>query len=189
MSYKVQFLDDDAFDKLPGNNMDTKVGVAYPEYGHAFVRKSGSNIVDTFTMAHELEHLTGNDLDEHYDHENKCYYKGFGEILTNLGTVIPGPWQAPAIAGSAVMARNNAKHQAGLQKDQMAQQQSQMYDPNQMMDQMQAQPNVIQAPGNAAGGQGGFAAPGTAAGGGPAAKAASQMGYYSGRDPFSGFGG
>ena len=76
MSYKIAFLDDAEFEQLPGKDMHDKIGVAYPKYGEAYVRKTGSSVIDTFTLAHELEHLDGATHGENYDPENECYYKG-----------------------------------------------------------------------------------------------------------------
>lgn len=102
MAYKVQFLSDDEFNLLPAKNVHTKVGVAYPETGEAFVRSSGSRLVDVFTAMHELEHLQGDDLGEHFDAENKCYYKDFGQTLAYAAPIalsfIPGV--GPAIGGA-----------------------------------------------------------------------------------------
>lgn len=103
MSYKVNFVTDEEFEKLPGKDMQDKVGVAYPEYGEAYVRKSGSSALDVFTAMHELEHLEGKDLDEHYDSENKCYYKHglMQSLIPALGAasfLIPGV--GPAIGGA-----------------------------------------------------------------------------------------
>ena len=103
MSYKVQFLDDDLFDQLPGSNMETKVGVAYPHAGLAFARRSGIPVMDAMTALHELEHLKGSDLDERIDPEHGCYYKDFMSTLAPiaLGFALPGIGAAlgPAMGG------------------------------------------------------------------------------------------
>lgn len=104
--YKVAFLNDEEFEKLPGSDMESKIGVAYPEKGEAYIRKSGSNLVDTFSMVHELEHLKGNDLEEHYDSENGCYYKKFMDVFKSaapiLASFIPGIGQiAGPVLGAA----------------------------------------------------------------------------------------
>ena len=91
MSYRVQFLDDQEFDQLPATEIHSSIGVAYPETGEAFVRKSGMPAIDAFTALHELEHLQGNDLDEHYDAESGCYYKK------------PRDWIRPIAIGAAAM--------------------------------------------------------------------------------------
>lgn len=96
MSYKVQFLDDAEFDQLPANNITEKVGVAYPSIGTAYVRKTGVNAVDVFTAMHELEHLKGDDLGEHFDSENGCYYKGFGDVFKRVAPIALG-FLAPAL--------------------------------------------------------------------------------------------
>lgn len=106
MSYTIKFLDDDEFEQLPAQDIQSKVGVAYPDSGEAFVRKSGVSAVDTFTAIHELEHLQGNDLDEHFDTENRCYYKNFGQVMQTaapmLASLIPGigPVAGPALAST-----------------------------------------------------------------------------------------
>jgi len=101
MSYSIQFLDDQAFESLPGDDMASKVGIAYPESGQAFVRNTGIPTLDVFTAIHELEHLKGDDLDEHFDSENKCYYKKISDILpyaAPLAFLIPGV--GPALGGA-----------------------------------------------------------------------------------------
>jgi len=103
MSYRVAFLDDKEFEQLPGKNMEDKIGVAYPKLGEAYVRKTGSNLVDVFTLSHELEHLQGATHDEHYDEENECYYKGgfmqaLLPVLAGASFLIPGV--GPAIGGA-----------------------------------------------------------------------------------------
>jgi len=116
MSFKFHLVDDEVFDSLPGKAIGTAVGVSYPEKGEAYIRKSGSKLMDAFTIAHELEHLEGKDLDEEYDKEDKCYYKqgawwnpfggDFGgslhqyvaPALAAAGMLIPG--LGPAIGGA-----------------------------------------------------------------------------------------
>lgn len=99
MSYTVSFLNDEDFERLPGQDMGSKVGVAYPSARQAYVRKSGSKVVDVFSAMHELEHLEGSSRGERFDEENQCYYKGFADIMdpvSQIASFIPGPWQAPA---------------------------------------------------------------------------------------------
>lgn len=103
MSYTVKFLNDADFDLLPAKEIQDKVGVAYPKSGEAFVRSSGSHLVDVFTAMHELEHLKGEDLGEHYDAEHDCYYKnGFMQALmpalSMASFLIPGV--GPALGGA-----------------------------------------------------------------------------------------
>lgn len=101
MGYKVQFLNDEEFDALPGNEMPLKAGVAYPSLGMAFVRQTGVPMLDAFNMAHELEHLRGNDLDEHFDKEHGAYYKKIRDVLpiaAPLAFLIPGI--GPALGGA-----------------------------------------------------------------------------------------
>ena len=106
MSYKVQFLNDKEFNELPGNDMASKVGVAYPSHGMAYARRTGIGVLDAFTAIHELEHLEGVTHDEHYDSENQCYYKGFGDIVKTVAPIalmfIPGIGQALGGALSSV---------------------------------------------------------------------------------------
>lgn len=144
MSYKIAFLNDEEFEKLPGKNMEDKIGVAYPKYGEAYVRKTGSNLVDVFTLAHELEHLQGETHDEHFDAENGCYYKkGFlgtfmKSVLPMVGSMFGGPIGGVAgTAASGLMGGNK-------QQQQQSQQQGVMGAFPQMQ---QSQPNVIQAAG------------------------------------------
>jgi hypothetical protein len=103
MSYKVQFVDDETFNSLPGHNMEEKVGVAYPNEGIAYARRTGIGVLDAFTALHELEHLEGEDHDEHYDSENQCYYKGFGDVIKTIAPIALSfalPALAPALGGA-----------------------------------------------------------------------------------------
>lgn len=112
MSYKIQFVDDKTFESLPGRNMETKLGVAYPKYGTAFVRQTGINAVDVFNAAHELEHLKGDDLDEHFDAEHGAYYKDFGNTMKTVSpflAAIPGVGPIASVAanvGGGMMSQN-----------------------------------------------------------------------------------
>lgn len=104
MSYSIHFLNDQDFEKLPAKDIESKIGVAYPHTGEAFVRSTGVNTLDVFTALHELEHLKGNDLDEHFDQENKCYYKGFSQALGPVGGVLGSMFGGPVggILGSSM---------------------------------------------------------------------------------------
>lgn len=110
MSFKFSLLNDQEFDSLPGKDIREAVGVSYPEKGEAYIRKSGSTIMDAFTIAHELEHLQGSDLDEEFDKEGRCYYKkasgwnpfggdflDFGNSLNLHPLILPA---AEAVAGA-----------------------------------------------------------------------------------------
>lgn len=102
--YKVNFVSDEDFERLPGMDMHNKIGVAYPKYGEAYIRKSGSNAIDVFTAIHELDHLQGSDRNEKFDSENECYYKGFADIfqpIASAAAMIPGPWQIPSAIAAA----------------------------------------------------------------------------------------
>jgi len=197
--YTVQFVDDRSFDALPGENMGGKLGVAYPEIGKAYVRKTGSSMVDVFTAMHELEHLEGKDHDEVYDKEHKCYYKDFGKSMSGLGSIagplmmaIPGmqPLGIATMAGAGIGKAANARQD---QKSAMGQQMSQQASPYGGMNQLAApMPNVIYTQGGGGGqggGDGGGSASGASPGRRPAHLAADQMGYYQNRNPFSQFGG
>lgn len=159
MSYRIAFLNDEEFEKLPGKDMHTKLGVAYPQYQEAYVRKSGSKLVDTFSMAHELEHLSGNDLNEHFDAENKCYYKDTGQWMQTAApfmNLIPG---IGTVASIGMGAGGTALHQSAVnqQAKQAANQQNQMQNSSMAQFQMpqgQGAPNVVQASGGASGGSG-----------------------------------
>ncbi len=127
MSYSIRFLNDRDFEKLPARDIESKIGVAYPETGEAFVRSSGVSIVDTFTAMHELEHLKGNDLDEHFDTENKCYYKDFGQTMQTLAPAlgfIPGVGPALAIGAGVGGGMMHNQSQNKIQKSAMEQQQN-----------------------------------------------------------------
>lgn len=196
MNYKIHFLDNESFDRLPAKHIESRIGVAYPESGEAYVRNTGSPL-DVFTALHELEHLKGNDLDEHYDEENKCFYKSFGQSFDSIGkTVVPilggllgGP--AGATAGAAM------QDFAGGIVNKKGRAQANQSNQNQMMGQFQMpqQPGMDPSQGSntpnivPAGGVGGASAAGDAMGvGGKALQAIrsqdqsqAQYGFYSGR--------
>lgn len=162
MSYKIAFLNDEEFERLPMQNPSMKLGVAYPEYGEAYVRKTRSNLVDVFTLAHELEHLQGASHGEHYDSENKCYYKDAGQWMQTAApfmNLIPG---IGTVASIGMGAGGTALHQSAVnqQNKQAANQQNQMQNlQNSSMSQFQmpqgqGSPNVVQAGGGASGGSG-----------------------------------
>lgn len=193
--YKINFVNDVDFESLPGLDMGSKIGVAYPEMGEAYVRQSGAQIVDVFTAMHELEHLKGSDLDENYDSENKCYYKSFGQIMENLSpaygaskgnfaplaetaaTLVGGPMAASAVGG---MFGNGQPKQ---------QQQPSPFDNSLMnqFDQSASQaPNVIQTSqgGGAGGGMSGSGfSPSGGLNGPQGEQLMQQFGNYSGRAP------
>ncbi len=184
--YKIQFVNDEEFEKLPGKDMYDKIGVAYLERGEAYVRESGAKIVDVFTAMHELEHLKGSDLDEHYDAENGCYYKGgfmnaLGPIGTVLGSIFGGP-VGGAIGGGIGGAGSSLF--GGGQKQQAPQFNFQMPSGQDATSGMSS-PNVIQA-GQGAGGSGmsgsGFSPSGGLSG--PAGQTfMQQFGNYAGKSP------
>ena len=162
MSYKVSFLNDEEFDQLPASNITNRIGIAYPESGEAYVRQSGSHILDVFTAFHEMEHLSGNDLDEHYDKENKCFYKDFGQTLQAVSPALAFiPGIGPILSGASAVGGGvlSAKSQAKAQKQAMSQQQQMggdfmsQFQPQQMpfAGSSQGSPNVI-TPGGYGGG-------------------------------------
>lgn len=182
MSYRVAFLNDEEFEKLPGRDMHTKLGVAYPAYGEAYVRKSGSNAVDVFTMAHELEHLDGKNLDEHFDKENGAYYKDLMQSLLPLlgtvgGTMVGGP-AGGAIGGSlgGMAAGHGQKPQQQQQQGPMGQFQQPVADNS---------PNVVQAGGGMGSGMPGGA---PATGSGVAGLRGAMQSQNTPQDPMSLFG-
>ena len=117
---RVKVLDDKEFEALPYPDMSSSVGVADPKTNTAYVRRTNIPILDAFNLAHELEHLKDGHAGEHADHyRNGVYYKGFGEIITQIGAAIPGPWQPFAAGGAAMQARQAQKKQAGAQQSNM----------------------------------------------------------------------
>lgn len=189
MSYKIAFLNDEEFERLPMASPYTKLGVAYPEYGEAYIRKSGSNLVDVFTLAHELEHLQGATHGEHYDQENKCYYKDFGNMLGPIGTVIGslipgvGPMVGPAIGGALGGAGSSIFGQGSKQPSQP--QQSGVMSPFQTS-QGPGTPNVSQAVGvGASGGSGSGGSVGGGLGAGNPQGNSQMGGGQNAYDPFN----
>ena len=100
--YTLKFLDSDSFDKLPYSGAIEALGVADQSAGIAYVRDN-QNPLDVFTAIHELEHLKGDDLDEHATPgEPGVYYKKAKDwILPAIAAasfLIPGV--GPAIGGA-----------------------------------------------------------------------------------------
>lgn len=197
--YSLQFLDDEAFERLPASDIYNKVGVAYPERGEAYVRRSGMALADVFTAAHELEHLEGKSHGENYDKENKCYYKDAGQWIQTIGS-IAAPFTGPAapFVAAGANAAGGTMHNNNVQKSQNSQmldQQRQseegqgMFDP---MSQFQSPgmnpsagstaPNVVQSPGGIGSGGGvGGAIGNSPVGGNVMQLIRNQNGNYSGR--------
>jgi len=95
MKYKLEFLDDQAFDNLPYRDVHTSLGLADSNTRTAYVRRTGVNAVDLFTAAHELEHLEEGRHGEHSHHEKYAdgvYYKDLMEVFTGPK---PQPQQQP----------------------------------------------------------------------------------------------
>ena len=105
MSYKIQFLDDNSFDRLPYKDVYTSLGLADSNTRTAYVRRTGMNAVDLFTAAHELEHLEEGRQGAHSHHEkyhDGVYYKDLMEIFTGPKQQPQQPQQmAPSIQPSA----------------------------------------------------------------------------------------
>ena len=127
--YTVKFLDNESFDRLPYNRVQTSVGVADRNSGIAYVRDTASPM-DVFTAFHEIEHLKGDDLDEHASPgEDGVFYKDFGQILQSAAPIMPfipglgigGAAIATGVGGK--MSKDNAK---GQQSAMQAQQQPTM---------------------------------------------------------------
>lgn len=194
MSYKIQFLNDEEFESLPGKDMYSKVGVAYPEIGQAFVRKSGAKVVDVFSAMHELEHLEGNSLDEHFDQENRCYYKSMGDWLGPIGTIAGSIFGGPAggsiggMLGGAGGSLFGGGKSSGMAN--VYQQAAHSQNPVMSGGMQQAGPNVFQTGGASAGGAGGGNT--TSQNGGLRGPVSEELmkqfnsGYMSGRQPFGG---
>ena len=180
---QVKILNDAEFEALPYPDMSTSVGVADPRTKTAYVRKTHMPIIDAFTIAHELEHLEDGHEGVHADHfRNGVYYKGFPEIATMLGSVIPGPWQPVAMAGGAMQARQAQKKAAGQEQDMFRQMQGGGGGQEGPMGSFQpevSQPNVIQTGGGSGFGQSG--SQGQEGGGGGLIDRI--RGFFSGRDP------
>lgn len=99
MSYKIQFLDDNSFDRLPYKNVYTSLGLADSNTRTAYVRRTGMNAVDLFTAAHELEHLEEGRSGTHSHHEkyhDGVYYKDLMEIFTGPKPQQQAPMQSQA---------------------------------------------------------------------------------------------
>lgn len=168
--YRVQFLNNEKFETLPAKDIHTKLGVYYPETEEVFVRDTGVPVLDVFTALHEVQHAHGDSLGEHFDAENKCYYKDFGNALGLVGSVL-GNAIMPG-AGTAIGGGLGSLGASMFGQGQKApqQQQSQGFMPGIMSQFSGSQgmqgptaPNVMQAQGaGAAGGmgQGGSMGPG-----------------------------
>ena len=128
MSYKIQFLDDNSFDRLPYKGVHTSLGLADSNTRTAYVRRTGINAVDLFTAAHELEHLEEGRQGVHAGHEHYgdgVYYKDLMEIFTGpkpqpqapmQQSFSPQPQQAPQVqaAQSPVSQPNVSQPGSGM---------------------------------------------------------------------------
>ena len=154
--YTVKFLDSESFDNLPYSKVADSLGVADQKAGIAYVRDTASPM-DVFTTMHELEHLKGNDLEEHETPgEDGVYYKSSGSIMQTLApfaNFIPGIGPAVSIGMGAGGTALNARDQAKAQKSAMGQQQNMMgqFNPGAATQQAPANPATSQA-GGASGG-------------------------------------
>ena len=178
---QVKILSNEEFEALPYPDMSRSLGVADPRNRTAYVRETGLPILDTFNLAHELEHLKDGHSGAHADHyRNGVYYKDIGEVFTQLGSVIPGPWQPVAQIGGAMQARQAQKKAKGEQESMMRDQM--MGGGGQgTMESFQpqiSQPNII-TPGQTPGFGGGMSEGGQ--GGGGAIERV--RGFFSGRNP------
>lgn len=123
--YTVKFLDNESFNALPYKNVSTSLGVADRNAGVAYVRDTASPM-DVFTAFHELEHLKGDDLDEHESPgEDGIYYKdtgGWMQTLAPIAAFIPGVGPAVsagmAVGGGAMSQRSQAKQAQSMQNQQ-----------------------------------------------------------------------
>lgn len=186
MSYTVKWLDDKEFEALPYPDMDVSLGIADPKKRTAYVRRTGIRNLDFFNTFHELEHLEDGQEGSHADHyENGVYYKKMNQVLdpiASIGSFIPGPWQAPAMAYSGY--RGATKMFGGKQQQQQPQQVTMdQFNPGYSVNQNNAQPPATVQVGGGGGqsGGGGLA-------GGIVSKIRDllrqrQSGFYSGRDP------
>ena len=177
---QVKILSNEEFEALPYPEMSTSVGVADPRTRTAYVRETGLPILDAFNLAHELEHLKDGHDGVHADHyRNGVYYKGFGEIITQLGAALPGPWQPVAAYGASQQARQAQKKAAGRQQSMGGGQEQPMQGPMESFQPQVSQPNIIQ-PGQSTGFGAGADSAGVGAGGGAIERV---RGFFSGRNP------
>ena len=103
MKYKLEFLDDQAFDSLPYKDVHTSLGLADSNTRTAYVRRTGINAIDLFTAAHELEHLEEgrHGADSHHEkYADGVYYKDLMEIFTGPKQQQQPQQQAPSISPS-----------------------------------------------------------------------------------------
>ncbi len=110
--FTVKFLDDESFEQLPYKGVGNAIGVADRNTNIAYVRDTG-NPMDIFTAYHELEHLKGDDLDEHESpDENGIFYKkmrqAFNTILPIAASFIPGVGPILGPATSMALSKFNS---------------------------------------------------------------------------------
>lgn len=101
--YEVQFIDSNSFDQLPYKGATEALGLCDKSSKQVFVRDTGNQTMDIFSVAHELEHLEGNDMDEHEDpDEPGVYYKKASSwilpAIIGASFLIPGV--GPAVSGA-----------------------------------------------------------------------------------------
>ena len=85
MSYKIQILSDEEFEKLPYEEVSISLGLADTNTNTAYVRYVANEGLQRYLINHELEHLIGEDRDEIHHDGKGIYYKGFGNVFSALG--------------------------------------------------------------------------------------------------------
>ena len=177
----VKFVDNETFDSLPYKNAGTSLGVADRNKGIAYVRDTG-NPMDIFTAYHELEHLKGEDWEEHASpSEDGVYYKGFGDVISSVSSFIPGI--GGLLGKGAGMLFGGGKQQQQQQPQQPTMQQ---FNPATSMTSQQSQAPAAPAT-SSVGGNGGNFAGGEMGGSNTMDKVRNllqqrQSGFYQGRD-------
>jgi hypothetical protein len=104
--YKIHILSDEEFDRLPqsatkGSDVSDSLGFANKETGDAYVRFSGSSLLNEYLISHELD-----ELEEHestHEDENGIRHKKFRQAVGNVAQfaapVLGGIFGGPVGAG------------------------------------------------------------------------------------------
>ena len=119
--YKVKFLNDAEFDRLPFQKVRESLGCANPSTKTAYIRKNKIKPIESFVTAHEIDELV-NKYSEHEDSDGIRYKKGsaiaqmIAPLAVGLLTGGTGFALAPWFGSTATGALGGALTGAGIAK-------------------------------------------------------------------------
>src|SRR3990167_2083403 len=113
--YKVKILSNEGFDKLPYKRVKSSIGLADTKRKVAYIRQSGSQVIDNYLVGHELSHFEEEVPTHEYDDDGVRYKGGSSGGGTggspygsNEKGLITDPYRAAPGTGSQSGAGPNA---------------------------------------------------------------------------------